>query len=317
MIFLVIPIVAVATIRSTGDTMFPALMMVGATGLNFVLDPLFIFGLWGFPRLEFQGAAIATVISRATTLVASLIVLHFREHLLDFQIPNLRAVWQSWRQIGVIAGPAIATNFMEPLGLGLITRVIADHGASSVAAWGAGLRITAFAMIPVFALGSGLVPFVGQNWGAGQYGRVRQARNYGYLFAMIWSVFVIILLHLMAEFLAHLFSIEPDVTREIVRYLWIIPFGYFGVSAYSITEETLNAIGRPILASLQTFIHLFVLYLPLAYLGAHVMSINGLFGGLVIADILGGAVGVGLAWWQCRKPDLAVTQNSATVQSSA
>jgi Na+-driven multidrug efflux pump len=301
MVCLVIPMVANSAIRSTGDTLFPALIMVGATGLNFVLDPLFIFGLWGFPRWELKGAAFATVLARATTLVGSLLILHFRERLLDFKTPNMHDLWHSWKEIGALAIPVAATNMMQPLGLGVVTRLIASYGPASVAAWGAGSRVTAFALIPVFAVCSGLVPFVGQNWGAGEFGRVQKGRNYAYGFAVLWGVLAIVVLRLSTDPISRIFSLEPDVVSEITRYLWIIPFGYFGVGIFNVTEETLNAIGRPIMASIQTIIHMFMLYIPLAFLGSFYLSMDGLFVGLVFADLLGGFIGVLIAWWMCRR----------------
>jgi putative MATE family efflux protein len=308
MVCLVIPMVANSAIRSTGDTTFPALVMVGATGLNFVLDPLFIFGLWGFPRWELEGAAFATVLARATTLVASLLILHFRERLLDFKVPHLHEVWQSWKQIGGLAIPVAATNMMQPIGLGVVTRLIASYGPSSVAAWGAGSRVTAFALTPVFAVCSGLVPFVGQNWGAGEFARVQKGRNYAYGFAIFWSVLAVLALRFLTDPIARFFSLEPDVVAEMARYLWIIPFGYFGVGVFNVTEETLNAIGRPVMASIQTIIHMFMLYIPLAFVGSHYLSMDGLFFGLVSADLVGGAIGVLIAWWMCRREHIRTDQ---------
>jgi Na+-driven multidrug efflux pump len=72
MIFLVIPMVGNSAIRASGNTLVPSLIMTFAAAVNIGLDPIFIFG-WGFiPALGLGGAAIATVIARATTLVASL-----------------------------------------------------------------------------------------------------------------------------------------------------------------------------------------------------------------------------------------------------
>ena len=304
-VFLVIPMVANAAIRATGDTKFPALMMVAATLSNLILDPILIFGWLGVPALGLRGAAIATVIARAGTMVAALLILHFRERLLDFSPPSWAAVWQSWKQVGYIALPATTTNWLEPLGLGIVTRLIATYGAPAVAAWGAGSRIGAVALIPIFAFCSGLVPFVGQNWGAEQFERVKKGRTYGYIFAFCWGVLLIGVLRLVAEPVAGLFSRDAAVVREIVRYLWIIPFGFGMVGILSVTEETLNAIGKPIFASLQTLLHMFVFYIPLAFFGAHQWAIAGLLTGLATADVLGGLVGLGLARWMCLRGERA------------
>ena len=197
--FLVVPMVANSAIRASGDTKFPALIMMGATVSNIILDPILIFGWFGLPRLELQGAALATVIARAGTMVASLLILHFRDGMLDFSPPNLGAVWNSWKQVGRIAVPAAMTNILQPVGLGVVTRLVADYGPHAVAAWGAGSRITAFTLLPVYAVCSGLVPFAAQNWGAQQYDRVYQARNYAYVFSFIWGLLMLAVLHVVAE----------------------------------------------------------------------------------------------------------------------
>lgn len=76
--FLVIPMVGNSAIRATGDATFPAMIMVISAIVNCVFDPLLIFGLAGFPRMELQGAAIATVI-----LEHLLFLLHFTFFMLE------------------------------------------------------------------------------------------------------------------------------------------------------------------------------------------------------------------------------------------
>ena len=297
--FLVVPMVANASIRASGDTKFPAMMMVGAMVTNLVLDPIMIFGMFGFPRMELKGAAWATVISRGGTMVAALAILHFRERLLDFRTASLGQVWQSWRAILGIAVPVGATNIMQPVAMAVVTRLIAQFGPGAVAAWGAGERITAFALIPVMAVCSALVPLVGQNWGAQEYDRVNEARRYAYLFSVGWGLLVLGGMWLVAESVATVFSTEPGVLEEIMRYLWIMPFGYALYGVLNVSEETLNAVGRPLVAALQTLIHMFVFYAPLALLGAYLLGFAGLLWGVTVANLLGGAVAYGLSQFIC------------------
>jgi Na+-driven multidrug efflux pump len=251
--------------------------------------------------MELRGAALSTVIARGGAMVGALLILHFRDRLLDYRTPSLRDVWNSWKQIAYIAIPATATNILEPLGLAIVTWIIALQGPAAVAAWGAGSRVTAFSLIPVFALCSGLVPFVGQNWGAEKFSRVLKARKYGHRFAFAWGILVAVALHFVANPVASLFSTEPEVVTEIVRYLWIIPIGYALVGIFSVTEETLNAIGKPIIATVSTLIHMFAFYVPFAFAGSYFYGIVGLLAGLALADILGGLVGLSLSRLMCRR----------------
>ncbi len=304
---LVIPIVANASIRAGGDTKFPATMMVGAMLANLVLDPIFIFGWFGVPRLELQGAAVATIIARSLTMVAALAILHFRDGLLDFRTPTLAQVLASWRQISSIAIPVAATNIMQPVAMAVVTRMIADYGPAAVAAWGAGERVSAFVMVPVFAVCSALVPVVGQNWGAGHFDRARQARNMGFLFAFGWGIAMMGVIWLASGQIATIFGTDPDLTRELVQYLWIMPIGYALYGVLNVSEETLNAVGRPMMAAGQTIIHMFALYAPLAVVGGWWGQMNGLLWGVAVANALGGLVAYGLSTVACSRqvPEVA------------
>ena len=87
-VFVIVPMVGNNAIRATGDTKTPGMIMVVAAAINIVLDPLLIFGLGPFPMLGLKGAAIATVIARATTLIVALWVLIYRDKMVSFELPS-------------------------------------------------------------------------------------------------------------------------------------------------------------------------------------------------------------------------------------
>ncbi|MEM6251608.1 MAG: MATE family efflux transporter [Cyanobacteria bacterium P01_D01_bin.156] len=92
MAFLVVPLVRNSAIRASGNTVVPSLIMTFAALMNIVAAPLLIFGWGPLPALGIKGAALATVLSRAGTVVASLTFLHFQERLLVFTFPSLAAL---------------------------------------------------------------------------------------------------------------------------------------------------------------------------------------------------------------------------------
>ena len=123
--FMVIPTISINAIRATGDTVTPSAIMVVAALVNVVLDPIMIYGLFGFPRLEVAGAALASVIGRITSCIAALAFLHFRERMITFQRPRLDEVLRSWRSLLTIGVPASATNIMVPLSNLFVTAIAA------------------------------------------------------------------------------------------------------------------------------------------------------------------------------------------------
>ena len=289
-VFVVIPMVGNNAIRATGDTTVPALIMVTAACLNVALDPLFIFGLWGFPKLGLLGAAVATVIGRALTCVLSLSVLHFRERMLDFRLPRLAKVWESWKRVLYIGLPSAATKILVPVSMGFLMRFASPFGEATVAGVGAGIRVEAFAVMVVGALGTALIPFVGQNWGASESGRVRSALSKSHLFSLGWGLCVWGAFLVSAPAIATLFRDEPTVTSSIILYLWVVPLGYGLQGVCFLTGAFFNAINQPLAAAGLLLVRIFAFYIPLAYVGANVWGLKGLFAGIALAEMLAGCI---------------------------
>ena len=288
MVFVVVPMVGNNAIRATGDTRFPSLVMVVGALVNVVLDPILIFGLAGFPRLDLAGAAIATVVARSTTCVAALMILHFRERMLDFSVPSGRDFLRSCRAILSVGGPAAGTAIINPLGAGLVTRIAAGLGATTVAAMGAGMRVATFALVPVIALSTALVPFVGQNWGAANLARVDRARRHANLLAMGWGVVCVCLMISLAGLIARQFGTDAEVVHRIRLFLWIVPLGFALQGICIVSGAFLNAINRPLISAAFGAARVFMFYVPLAWAGCRIGQAAGLFGGMACGDCFAG-----------------------------
>ena len=288
MVFVVVPMVGNNAIRATGDTKTPSAIMLVAVVANFILDPLLIFGLGPIPRMELAGAAIATVIGRAITFSVALAVLYYREKMIILTRPRFSVMFNSWKQILYIGLPTAGTNMILPVGAGIITGLIATHGSGAVAAFGVGSRLDMLAMTIIMALSSVLGPFVGQNWGAGQPGRVKLAVKLSQRFALGWGAMVFTLFALAGRPIAGLFNDNPLVLSLIITYLWLVPLGYGCQGLLLLSNITLNVLNKPFYASILTLFQMFILYIPLAHLGSHLFGIPGIFGAAAVANITAG-----------------------------
>ncbi|MBE9068180.1 MATE family efflux transporter [Leptolyngbya cf. ectocarpi LEGE 11479] len=293
-VFMVVPMVSNSVIRAAGNTLVPSLMMTLGATLNVLLDPLLISGNLGFPRLELQGAALATVIAQGTTLVASLAVLRFKENLLSTQLPSLKETLWCWRDILVVGLPAAAASMITPISMGVITSFLASYGAAAVAGFGLASRVESLALIAAMALASSIGPFVGQNWGAQQFERVRQALRQGFRFCLIWGVIMAIGLGLGARSLAAIFNRDPDVIAIAAQYLWLVPISYGAAGLLQVASSAFNAMGKPIPSIVMTITHMVGCYIPLAYLGGRLAGPTGIFIAAAIANLV---VGVGAYKW--------------------
>ncbi len=289
-LFVVIPMVGNSAIRATGDTKTPSLIMVAAVTVNVILDPLLIFGIGPFPRMELAGAALATVFARATALLVSLWVLGRRERMLTLVLLPIRNLIRSWRSVLYIGLPTAGTNMIVPVALGIITRMVAEYGPQPVAALGVATRIDPFALAVIFALSASLGPFVGQNLGAGRYDRIKLAVWYSHRFAVGWGLLMLAVLALSARPIASLFSDTPAVVDTTVHYLRLVPIGYGLQGVLLLSNMTLNILKKPLHAASLNLTQMFVLYIPLAFIGSRLMGVPGIFGAAAVANIVAGTV---------------------------
>lgn len=294
MVFLVIPIIGNNAIRATGDTLTPSLIMTADMLLNVVLDPIFIFGLGPIPAMGIRGAAIATVLARAVALAASLFVLRRAKHLLVIERCPWRDLLASWKQILCVGLPAATTNLLMPVAAGILTRLISTYGVTRVAAFSAGSRIEHCVVIPVMALGASLVPFIGQNWGARCFDRVRTALRLALATCSSWGVLCAVALALFSGALAPLFSCDDAVVRALVSYLTIVPIAIAFRGVSHTVCSSLNAMERSVHSTAATALRLFALQLPLALLGSLLGGFTGLLIGVVAGEILSA---LSIAFW--------------------
>ncbi len=296
-VFLVVPLVGNSAIRASGNTLVPSLIMTLAAAANILLDPLFIFGWGSFPALGIEGAAVATTIARAGTLAVSLAFLHFREHLLLFSRTSLPRMGRSWGSLLWIGMPAAATNAIAPLATGLVTSLIARYGASAVAGFGLASRLEALALIAPLALSASIGPFVGQNWGAQQYGRVKRALQLSFWLCLSWGGLVAVLLGTAAPEIVAWFDSDPGVVASATIYLTLVPISYGALGIVFTASSAFNARGLPLPALGMSLSRLLFLYLPLAYLGSQLFGLPGIFGAGCLSNV---AVGLGAWLWHSR-----------------
>ncbi len=288
-LFLVVPLMGNSALRATGNTKFPSLVMAVAGLINVILDPLFIFG-WGVvPAMGIQGAAVATMISWALSMAASVILL--RRSQLVAKFPFSWAYTRSvWRKILRIGRPAALSQVVNPIGNAILMSMLAAYESAAVAAFGVGIRIESLMLIAVTALSSSLTPFIAQNLGAGHTTRARNALLGSAKFSIVCQFVCYIIVAMLAKPIATLFSDDPYVIQYIVVFLRIVPFAYGALGIVIIFANGLNAYNRPGSSLLLNLARLFLILLPMAWLGSELLGPTGIFAAIAIANILiGGA----------------------------
>ncbi len=292
--FIMVPIVGNNIIRATGDAKTPMYIMLVAVVFNIVFDPLLIFGLGPFPELELAGAAIATVVARSGTMLVTMYVLTHREKLFVFERFSFAQMLRSWRDVLHVGAPAAATQLMAPVSMGILTFLAAQHGNNAVAAIGVGSRVDFIAVLPVFGLGATMLPFAGQNLGAGRPERVREALDISIRFTAFWGLVVAVSCSLLAPYIGMAFTQDGAILDKTTLYFLVIPWAYGFFGLVFLVSGYFNAAGKPMPAMVLNFARHLAFSIPLAAAGHYLFGFVGILGGVTLG--IAGAGVWGLVW---------------------
>ena len=220
-------------------------------------------------------------------------VLHYREHLLNYSALSVEAVLNSWRRIMVVSIPATATNLIGPISMAIVVSLLAGFSQETVAGFGIAARIEAMFVIPLFALSASIGPFVGQNWGAERYDRADAAMLLSFKYSLAWGAVVAVALYLLRYPIAAMFDDNPDVIAVAVIYLKLVPISYGAWGVLMMSSAIFNSLGKPISSTIMSIIRMFILYIPLAFLGKWLFGMEGIFMAAAASNLFMGALSFG------------------------
>lgn len=301
MVFVSLPMVGNSAIRAAGDARLPAMIMTLAAILNIILAPLMIFGYAGFPRMEMEGAACATVFANMIAMFAGLYILHVRKKMTDLSfLYRLKDFGDSARRILFIAVPVGLTQAILPILSAFIVYLLADEGHAAVAAFGIVSRVEAFAFIILMGVAVGMGPIIGQNFGAGHFDRVRETILRAMKFSIAWSLLVATILGIFGTWIAGAFSAEPDVVRYAALFFWIVPFSYIFSNLLRGWGSAFNAMGMP-QRSFMMIVAGSLCMVPAVYFGHRIGGVPGLFIAIAAVNTLTGIAFHIWAWRLCRR----------------
>ncbi|MGW8315513.1 MAG: MATE family efflux transporter [Bacteroidales bacterium] len=290
--FVVIPMIGNNIVRATGDTFTPGMIMLAIAIVNGFLDPLLIFGIGPFPEMGIKGAALATVLARAIGLITILVIL-IRHDLISVRLGRIKEIFQTWRQVLYVAGPAALSRLIIPLSVGFITRILASFGKEAVAAFGVASRVEMFAMMLIMALGSVMLIFTGQNLSKHRFDRIRSALRLSMRFSIIWGIFIYIILLFAGYYIASAFTADRVVIDIAKQYFLIIGASYGLQGLGMLSASSFNGLNKPLPSAFFSALRMLVIYVPLAWIGSHFFEISGVFWAGITANITFGV----LSYW--------------------
>ena len=253
-------------LQATGRTNLSMIAQIAGAVCNIVLDPILIFGLLGFPRLEVAGAAIATVVGQFVGAILGLVLNHTKNPEVHLRAKNIRPHAATIREIYAVGVPSIIVQSIGSVMMFGMNHILISFTEAATAVFGAYFKLQSFIFMPCFGLNNAMVPIVSYNYGAGKYDRVRKTVRLTAITAIVIMCIGCALFELIPGTLLGLFS-PTDEALAIGKTALRIIGAHFPLAGFSIiAASACQALGKPIYSLINSVCRQIVVLLPAAYL---------------------------------------------------
>lgn len=278
-----------AILRAHGDARRAMMATIAGGVVNAALDPILIFGF----DLELIGAAWASAASRVAVAIFALGPI-FRHHG-GLERPPFALFVAGLAPIFAISFPAILTQLATPVGQAFVTRAMAEFGEEAVAGMAVIARMSPLAFGTIFALSGAIGPIVGQNYGAGNFDRVRRAFWDALLFTGLFVVAVTAILFVLRAPIAALFDAQGTALSLIYLFCGPLALAFFFNGAIFVANASFNNLGHPFHSTWLNWGRHTIGTIPLVWIGAHFFGAPGALVGQAVGGVIFGLFAIWLA----------------------
>ena len=279
-------------LRSEGSVKQSIAGMIAGTITNIVFDPVFIFTL----DMRIRGAAIATILGNAVSLLVSLSYYLRGKTLLKPHIRFLLPTGEILGEIFWVGVPATLETLLTSAAYIVNNNLAAAYGELTVAAMNVAQKLLSLGNYVYQGFASGTQPIMGYNYGAKNYRRMMDVLRSGLLIVSGTEGVIMLVLGIFAPFLIDVFAENPETvatgTQVLRTIIWILPF----VGAVSMSRMSFQAMGKPQYAFGITLVRQVILYVPLLLLLNRAFGFSGMIWAQPVTEVIMMAASVTLLW---------------------
>ncbi len=261
-------------LQSTGRTKLAMCTQLIGAVINIILDPILIYGLFGFPELEVAGAAIATVIGQIVAAIVAIIINIKCNSDINISLKKIRWHAETVKEIYKVGIPSIVMQSIGSIMTFGLNKILIKFTTTATAVFGAYFKLQSFIFMPVFGLNNGMIPIVAYNYGAKKPNRVKKTVKLAIISAMTIMAVGTAVFELFPELLLKLFSASDAMLEIGVPALRIIAI-HFALAGFCIISGSVcQAIGNPLYSLITSVCRQLIVLLPVAWLLSKTGNLN-------------------------------------------
>ena len=275
-------------LQATGRTVYSMFTQLTGAIINIILDPILIFGLFGLPRLEVTGAALATVIGQ---IAAACLALFLNQNKnVDIQL-KLKGFRPNGKIISAIYSVGIPSIIMASIGSVMVfgmNKILIAFTTTATAVFGVYFKLQSFVFMPVFGLNNGMVPIVAYNYGAQKPERIIKTIKLAVCYASGIMVLGLLAFQFLAPQLMAMFQAEES-SGELIAIgsiaLRVISLHFLLAGFDIVSSSVFQALGHGLLSLIVSVIRQLVVLLPAAFVLSRLGGLNAVWWAFPIAEL--------------------------------
>lgn len=286
-------------LQATGRTSYTMLTQGIGAIINIILDPILIFGMFGFPRMEVLGAALATVFGQIVAFVIAVILNLKKNHDVRLSLRGFRPHGPTIRRILGVGIPSVIMVAIGSLMYYCFNLVLGRYGAVSPGlgevgstVFGAYFKLQSFVFMPVFGINNALLAIVSYNYGARRPDRIKSVIKCGVAATCTLMLIGITVFQLFPEQLLGFFNPSGQMLEVGVHALRILclPFIFAGMGI--VFSGVFQALGKSIYSMFVSIARQLVALIPAAYLLSLSGNIDAVWFAFPIAEVVSATLSV-------------------------
>ena len=271
--------------QSTGKTLYIMLTQGLGAIANIILDPILIFGLFGFPKMGIAGAALATVIGQILAMILAIYLNFTKNHEIKIKIKGFKPDLKTIKKIYSVGIPSIIMGSISSVMTFGMNKIIIVFTSTATAVFGIYFKLQSFVFMPVFGLNNGMVPIVSYNYGAQNKKRLTKTIKLAIMYAVCIMFIGIMLFQFMPDVLLRLFDASDHMLEIGIPALRVISLSFAFAGICIVISSSLQALGHGFLSMMIFITRQLIILLPSAYILAKIGGIHAVWWSFNIAEI--------------------------------
>ena len=273
---------------ASGKTIYTMITQSTGAIINIIFDPIFIFGLFGFPKMGIVGAAVATIFGQTVAMFMALYFNVVKNHEVRISIKKFAVDFKTIVNIYEIGFPSIVMQSAASFMIFQLNNLLASFSTTATAVLGVYFKLQSFVILPVFGLNNSVISIVSYNYGAGKIKRLLETVKVANIYAFSIMLAGFVLCQILPVQILKIFDASDNMLAIGVPALRIISFSFLIAPFSIVSSGTFQALGKGTFSLIISLIRQLIVILPLSYLLSRIMGMKGVWVAFPIAEIVAG-----------------------------